>query len=170
MNDANCPIMGTPVMGTPTPLVRFLMTYQDAHPKGYLFGDILTRWTDEQLEDTHDYIQWCFPLMVESQAVPGSPVMTPSELYTISNSISIMQRISQMRRRMLMFYANTDNWLKPMDHNHLRISRILGSTYLLAGPRAARFFLERLDGNVGDRPVHIAPMVRKIWQQVIGGE
>ncbi len=49
---------------------------------GRFHVDIL-KFSDEELEETHDYIQWLFPLCEPSMAVPGSPYLVDEEVISI---------------------------------------------------------------------------------------
>ena len=41
------------------------------------------RFNDHEIETTHDYIQWLFPLDEKSKAVPQSPVLTQDEISSL---------------------------------------------------------------------------------------
>lgn len=97
-------------------------------------------WTDQQLEDTHDYIQWLFPLATRSGAQPDAPVLTPAEIKAIRSDPRATGTLAQATDRMLQFYRNTPWWLTWQDHNHLRITRIIRSLNLLVSLEAARRF------------------------------
>jgi hypothetical protein len=47
---------------------------------------------------------------------------------------------------MLRFYGNTRWWLAWQDHNHLRITRIIRSLKLLAGPAVVQQFHKEICG------------------------
>ena len=72
------------------------------------------------LERTHDFIQWLFPLPEPSAAVPAAT------------------------DRMEAFYRGTRDWLRPHDHNHLRITRIIRSLRLLRGDGEADAFRDAI--------------------------
>ncbi len=44
----------------------------------------------------------------------------------------------------MRFYEATDHWRTRLDHNHLRVTRIVASLRLLAGEGAARDFHGRM--------------------------
>ena len=96
--------------------------------------------SDDELERLHDYIQWLFPLPTRSAAQPQSPVLTQDEIAAIRADDRAGETLRQAANRMLRFYRGTRWWLAAHDHNHLRITRIIRSLGLLAGPDAARLF------------------------------
>jgi hypothetical protein len=100
--------------------------------------------SDEQLENTHDYIQWLFPLATRSGAQPDAPVLTEAEAAAIRGDPRAMETLQHATDRMLRFYRDTADWLSLYDHNHLRITRIIRSLKMLAGAAAARQFHEAI--------------------------
>lgn len=107
--------------------------------RGRSVEDVLA-FSDERLEEIHDYIQWLFPLPTRSAAQPGAPVLTESAIAAIRADPKAVGNLERAAERMLRFYRDTDWWLTWQDHNHLRITRIIQSLRLLAGlPAAQRF-------------------------------
>ncbi|MBB3019734.1 hypothetical protein FHR70_002799 [Microvirga lupini] len=106
-----------------------------------LAADVLG-FSDQELEAVHDYIQWLFALPTRSAAQPHSPVLTPAEIGAIRADPSSVETLRKASERMLRFYRSTRWWLTSHDHNHLRITRILQSLWLLVGPAEARAFYE----------------------------
>lgn len=107
--------------------------------RGRLVTDVLG-FSDQQLEDVHDYIQWLFPLPTRSAAQPDAPVLTGAEIAAIRDDKQVANTLELAARRMLRFYRGTDRWLTWQDHNHLRITRIIKSLKLLIGPASAHHF------------------------------
>ncbi len=115
--------------------------------RGRLAADVLG-FSDERLEEVHDYIQWLFPLPTRSGAQPGAPVLTRAEIDAIRADRSAQETLKKATERMLRFYRETRWWLTTFDHNHLRITRIIHSLRLLVGPdEARRFHSAMLDLN-----------------------
>ena len=50
--------------------------------RGRLASDVLG-FSDDRLEEVHDYIQWLFPLQTRSAAQPQSPVLSTAEIEAI---------------------------------------------------------------------------------------
>lgn len=108
---------------------------------GRLLADVLA-FDDARIEGVHDFIQWCFPLPEASRAVPGAPVLTPTEAEAIRADPAATDGLRAATARMARFYEATDGWLRAYDHNHLRITRILTALRDLIGRDAARDFFE----------------------------
>ena len=49
------------------------------------FDDVMA-FSDEQIEHTHNFIQWLFPLPAPSLSVPGSPCLSDADVSAIKNS------------------------------------------------------------------------------------
>lgn len=130
------------IMSPKGPLHAFLSgTGRDA--RGRLVAEVL-RFSDEELERHHDYIQWLFPLPDRSAAQPNAPVLSEAEIQAIRNDPGSVATLENATRRMLDFYRDSDAWLRPWDHNHLRITRIIKSLRLLVGQDAARGFYDAI--------------------------
>ncbi len=80
--------------------------------------------TDQWLESTHNYIQWCFPNHKQSSVSKNAPILTDNELNKILNDEICVSNIKSMTNRMIQFYDN--NPVKSsFNHNCKRITRIL---------------------------------------------
>jgi hypothetical protein len=107
--------------------------------RGRTVFDVLSM-NDADLERTHDFIQWLFPLPEPSMAVPEAPVLTEAEAEAIRTSTMAQCALAAATDRMAAFYALTTHWLAPHDHNHMRITRIIRSLRLLSGEEQADAF------------------------------
>lgn len=95
---------------------------------------------DARIEGVHDFVQWCFPLSEASRAVPGAPVLAATEAAAIRADAAARDGLSAALDRMTRFYRDTDGWLRPYDHNHLRITRIITAVSDLVGRAEAEAF------------------------------
>ncbi|RMY72344.1 hypothetical protein D0864_10440 [Hortaea werneckii] len=109
---------------------------------------ILTTWSDRTLEARHDYIQHLFPLPERSPVNPEAPVITKEVrdafLDPGSQGTVLREGLQKAFGRMCKFYGFVldesqgtiakasnfherapDSWLTTIDHNHLRITRII---------------------------------------------
>ena len=111
--------------------------------RGRRVADVLA-FSDQELERHHDFIQWLFPLPVRSSAQPDAPVLDDRQIAAIREDARAAANLQRGSERMLQFYRDTDAWLSPADHNHLRITRIIRSLKLLVGQGAARMFYETI--------------------------
>lgn len=117
--------------------------------QGPSLAEVLQK-SDHWLEFTHDYIQWLFPTRQASRAVRDAPVLTFDDLHEITrHGEHLRSNMLLALQRMMSFYGleivqggdevwvlkggNFDpnaQWLKPSDHNALRLTRILTSLRL----------------------------------------
>jgi hypothetical protein len=127
---------------------------------GRTFAQVLV-FGDEDLERRHDFIQWLFPLAEPSAAVPGSPVLTSEDIAILRASKVAQGRQERAAERMLRFYADTSGWRGPVDHNHLRITRIIKSLRLLCGNDAADGFRAHILALA--ETTTVSPLSRDHW-------
>ena len=145
-----------------SPITKFL----EGHPntKGLTISEIL-KWDNEKLEETHDYIQWLFPLCEPSQMVDDTPhIQSEDEIEYIKNSNEAQKNLDKSFYRMYDFYKNTNHWLEEDDHNHFRITRILKAMNLLSRESTSEFYsfiLEKL--RVNNNPVTAETL--RFWRQ-----
>lgn len=119
--------------------IRAFLTGSGNDGAGRRLREILA-FDDAHIEGVHDFIQWCFPLHEASLAVPGAPVLSRAEAEAIRADPAALSGLRAALGRMTRFYAETDGWLRPHDHNHLRITRILSALSDLLGREAAAEF------------------------------
>jgi len=143
---------------------------------------------DAQLESSHDFIQWIFPLDAPSAAVPGSPVLAPAEIEEIRRDPALRAGMRRSLDRMLAFYGlswdaeraaiglspffaqRAGTWISPGNHNFLRISRILRSLVLAGDRDAARALLRCLEGLcAGPHGRTIGATSRGFWRRAAEG-
>jgi len=115
------------------------------------------------LEHHHDFIQWLFPLPEPSRAVPTAPIVSPGDIETLRSSPAAQFNLARARTHMIWFYETTDHWLKPEDHNHLRITRIIRSLRLLVGDREADGFRRRIADRIAQEKLVINPESLRRW-------
>ncbi len=124
--------------------------------------------SDEELEAHHDWVQWLFPLPTPSAAVPGSPVLTGSDIAAIRADPRTIETLKRASERLIRFYKSTDHWLSRYDHNHLRISRIIQSLRLLVGPDAAQHFYEAVLERHEAAGAPVNPESVRYWRTALG--
>jgi hypothetical protein len=145
---------------TRTALVRFYArAAPDAHGR---MIDEIWGWSDEALEEGHDFVQWLFPLPEPSAFVDDAPLLTQSDIDAFAASAGLRGTLRQSFRRMLDFYGfvlvdgprvepasdfdrKSANWLRRFDHNYLRFTRILRALTLLGLRDDAAAFLTALE-------------------------
>lgn len=105
---------------------------------------------DQWWDECHDFIQWLFPLPVESKHAADSPVLTEQDLTDLWENFLVQVNLVKFTERFCEFLgmkifvpfgANSKKryrvslsknfseqaqyWLRANDHNHLRINRML---------------------------------------------
>lgn len=118
-----------------SPLCRFYAGVAPDH-KNRLFDDILG-FSDMELENVHDYIQWLFPLPEPSAYNPWAPIMTKSDILNFKMDPQLRQQTYKAFRRWMAFLTCTTHWCAPTDHNHLRITRAIRFLTLIDQPEEA---------------------------------
>lgn len=128
--------------------------------KGRTLDEILN-WNSDELEKTHDYVQWLFPLAEPSRFNPSAPLLDDDTIAEFIDNSICMKNMQRSLERMMDFYElkrhrqdgsrrppgravpnyNTPTdfyikmrkpwWVEPNDHNFLRITRILRCLYLI---------------------------------------
>ena len=146
--------------------------------------------SDRWLEETHDYIQWLFPLYVRSQFNPDTPLLTDEVRAAFTdpenpNQAVIQQNFGSAIYRMLVFYGysfspgstdvsptgewrdKADNWLTEGNHNFMRMSRMLRSMMLLGWQQLARSFYECLLAAARANSTAISKRTLAFWEEAV---
>jgi hypothetical protein len=118
------------------------------------------QFSDEQMETTHDYIQWLFPTDQPSQSNYNAPVLSPFDIEDLQQSKRAVANIKISAERFLGFLSRHNYWISRYNHNHLRITRVITSLRLLAGDDDADQFLASIlalvkgkEGQIGQKPI-----------------
>ena len=143
------------------PIVAFLEG-EGTDARGRTLFDVLG-FDDAALELNHDFIQWLFPLPEPSGAVPDAPVLTSDDVRAIHDSTLAQCALAAATDRMEVFYRGSHHWLKPHDHNHLRITRIIRSLRLLRGDEQADAFRSAILWVVETTRAPVSARSRGYW-------
>ena len=130
-------------------LVNFLNETGPDHQGRYL-RDIWD-FDDKAIEQTHDFIQWMFPLTEKSMSVPGVPTLSAEDIEAIRTSEVARSNLEKSAQWYLGFLKRNDHWITSYNHNHLRITRSIKSLGLLVSQTAAEAFLNSVFDITGDR-------------------
>jgi hypothetical protein len=119
----------------------------------------LWAFSDRQLEEIHDFIQWMFPLREVSQFNPSAPVLTDADLHEFRADRALQENLLRSYQVFLAFLGlrlkesrvepgadfdeKKDVFAYP-NHNWLRITRVLTSTQILGLKAESRAFFEFL--------------------------
>jgi Opioid growth factor receptor (OGFr) conserved region len=140
----------------------------------------------ERLEDTHDFIQWLFPLPEPSGANPHAPRLTQGDIAAFGAGNALREELLRSLEVMLRFYGlslagtpgarrverapdyagRSEAWLH-RSHNFLRISRILRSLALLGCAEEARAFLVQLEEIYRENAQDIGSDTLRYWRGAI---
>ena len=143
-------------------------------------------WDDERLEAVHDYIQWVFPTRQPSGVNPLAPLVTDAAVQAFERDATLRDRLRQALDRMLVFYGlrwNGDRveideprfpararvWLRPGNHNHLRLTRIIESLATLGLAAEARALQRCLleDIYAGPGAKSVSARTADFWRRAI---
>ena len=134
-----------------------IITFYDGHGidgAGRLIEEVWA-FDHDEIEFHHDFIQWLFPLAKPSRFTPDAPVLSHQARMKFEESSDLHARVLRSLDLMLAFYGfertgdairpasdfdeRSDEWAWPVDHNHLRLSRMIQSLTLLGLRRDDRF-------------------------------
>ncbi|KAI0429873.1 opioid growth factor receptor conserved domain-containing protein [Xylaria sp. FL1042] len=155
------------------PSMRRLVNFYDPATKGpdahgRTLDDIL-EWSDGRLESQHNYIQTVFPLPEGSGFGHRAPIIDEETMLIFGQSRELRKNLLRTLKRMLAFYGfdaedkdghefqlvitprrdcevGFSRWVVRLDHNHLRITRIIRSLRVLGLEGAAKDFYDALIG------------------------
>jgi hypothetical protein len=172
----------------PDPIVRFYSGGTDG--SGRTLREILA-WDDGTLEEAHDYIQWVFPTEQPSGVNPSAPLVKGETIRAFRADPDLRKTMLDAFTRMLAFYGlrrvtddagaarvsidesrfqqRAQTWLRPQNHNHLRLTRIMKSLSAL-GLRGEAAALQRCllhdvaEGAGADR---ITPATLRFWREAV---
>ena len=80
--------------------------------------------SDEEIENTHDFIQWLFPTDKPSRYNLAAPVLSEQDMLNIQNSEKAKKNLKYSANWFLNFLDRHSYWIHKDDHNQLRIKRI----------------------------------------------
>jgi hypothetical protein len=125
------------------PIVEFYRGGPDH--AGRTLEEILA-WSHDQLERTHDYIQWLFPTTAPSRYNASAPLVTEATKEAFQAQPTLRQKLAHASLRMWFFYdvPGKPFWVTRSNHNFLRITRIITSLRELGLSEEAHSFLARM--------------------------
>lgn len=143
-------------------LVPFYLN-EKQDPEGRMIQDMWA-WDFEDLECSHDYVQWLFPLSEKSTFNSDAPVVDQEVIQAFQSDQQLRQNLLKSFLVMLRFYGlqcvqdvekvvvsrsddypiRKQEWVCMFDHNYLRITRILKCLMTFGFEDEARAFYECL--------------------------
>ena len=97
--------------------------------------------SDEEIENTHDFIQWLFPTDTPSRYNLAAPVLSEQDMLNIQNSEKAKKNLKYSANWFLNFLDRHSYWIHKDDHNQLRIKRIKKCLRLLIDKNLSEKFL-----------------------------
>lgn len=151
----------------------------------------ILRKDDRWLEQTHDYIQWLFPLYVGSKFNPNAPLLTDEVRAAFQDeafpgNAELRKNFGKAIQRMFVFYGyfngplspdeveptgewrnKADNWLSDGNHNYMRITRMLRCMTLLGRHKLAVSFRDALVDAASVHPKEISQRTIGFWNEAV---
>ncbi len=165
-----------------SPLLRFLSN-QIPDINGRFLRDIW-EFDHSKLEYTHNFIQWIFPLDVRSK-YHISPILTAQDRLHFSQSDLLKANQQKSLDVMLDFWGMKRDglhivekdiltkrqypWLKPYDHNQLRMTRAMRSLMLCNQPELAEALQQALL-EISAKYGNISPKSLEYWHNALAVE
>ncbi|HYA59039.1 MAG TPA: opioid growth factor receptor-related protein [Burkholderiaceae bacterium] len=163
-------------------VVRSFLAGSGTDNRGRTLDQIL-RQDDDWLEDTHDFIQWLFPIDSPSGVNPDAPVVTAQAARRLCDTAAVPANLHRSLCRMAAFYglavqesgieraanylARVPVWAMRPTHNDLRITRILRSLTLFGLLRDAHRFRNATLAAI--REYRRDARVERYWEAAISG-
>ena len=139
------------------------------------------------MEDTHDYIQWLFPLDVVSSVTRNAPIVDDACKVAFRSDPILHANLRRSLDKMLGFYGmkiarvptgesiaragffakRAPQWLTLSNHNYMRITRMLKSLVLLGQEQLAALLLRRLESIYLEFPQAIGPTTIQYWREAV---
>ena len=120
--------------------------------------------SDERAEQTHDYVQWLFPLDEPSGSVHGAPVLSELDIDEIKKSPAAQANLIKASELNFQFLNRNQKWISKHDHNQLRITRVIGSLRLLVRNKEADNFRKLIFDYLGEDVDLIGKKADSCWK------
>ena len=130
--------------------------------KGRMIQDIWN-YSDEEIENNHDFIQILFPLNKKSQSVfHGYYLDTDDLVKSLKDDGHVKENIIKSSEWFLSFLKRHDYWRKGHNHNQLRITRVIECLRLIVGDREADSFYESVKNICND--IKVSKTSLEFWK------
>ena len=144
-------------------LYKFLKN-EEKDFQGRFLSDIWN-FSDDEIEDNHDFIQILFPLDKPSEAVHHNIYLKDvNEFLKIKSDEIIKKNIIKSKDWFIEFLKRNDHWKLYSDHNQLRITRIIECLRLLISDDEADLFYSTILSMVGKK-VNINEITLDYWSK-----
>jgi hypothetical protein len=160
-------------------LTEFYLGHEADH-EGRMISEIWD-YSDEELEYHHDFIQWLFPLEVPSPVNPGAPALDDASRQEFLHNNDLRNRLIRSLEVLLGFYGlvrlgpgqiqrgtqfreRAPDWVRPGNHNHLRLTRIMHCLWLCGIKDDATSLLSCLQGIAHEMPWGVTSETLGYWE------
>ena len=117
--------------------------------QGRFLSDIWN-FSDDEIEDNHDFIQLMFPLDKPSEAIDHNIYLKDqNEFLKIQSDLIVKKNIIKSKDWFMEFLKRNNQWRSYSDHNQLRITRIIECLRLLISDQEADLFYSTIISMVG---------------------
>lgn len=158
--------------------------YEDRgqNPSGHSYSQVM-RYSDDELEAHHDFVQFLFPTKQQSKYAKGSTPITDIEISIFKTNLTLMNKFKQALVRMSSFYGlkfdektnsfsyangyqnRFKEWVQSGNHNFLRLTRILTCLNLMDMSKEAGSLFQCLSNiyDYGQNSNIIGKETYKFW-------
>jgi hypothetical protein len=161
--------------------------YTNKCPSGEgLFLKDMWDFNDWQMENTHHFIQWMFPIELESKHYKEAPVVSDDDLYEAFKSDEFKQNLLKSLYKIEDFWGFdvvhdgcperdknfrnflTRDWFTPYNHNFIRIPRVLHSLVIFGLQKEALELLDYIEKKVYPNYQHvIGEKTLEYWKSAV---
>lgn len=148
-------------------------------------------WDFEELECTHDYIQWLFPINEKSHFNPDAPIVDEEIIQAFREDRQLQKNLLRSFSILLHFYGlklatdgkgkvvvkksenypvRKQEWVNILNHNYLRITRVLKCLMAFGFSEEAQAFYECLRQIYREDSDQIGSETFQYWTKAINRE
>jgi len=137
-------------------------------------SDIL-KYTHNQLEECHEWVQWAFPLTEPSSVNINAPLLTDEIINSLSKDLNFQNSFKLVAEKFWDFLHDSNEdwnpiWLTPYNHNFLRITRVIKSCLLLKQFELAERFFSYARDMYEKNPEIIGETTLNFWIEAYNPE
>lgn len=155
----------------------------DVDFKGRTLEDMISM-TNDQLEKSHDVIQWMFPLNEKSNHNKFAPILDDETIEKLKLENTFRTNFDRICNRFEKFLeptvrivrtsrgevnqlASRPHWVNPHDHNYLRITRVIKCCLLFGQTSSAESFWVAATAIYQKYPDLVGDLTKKYWDEAI---
>ena len=129
----------------------------------YRFLEDIWNFSDDEIENYHNFIQLLFPLDKPSEAVDNNIYLSDTNLILkIKNDEIIKTNIIKSKYWLIAFLERNNEWKSYSNHNQLRITRIIECLRLLISDEEANSFYAKILSMLGNK-TQINKITLEFW-------